>query len=211
MSAASCFAERKGTSSIGGLLQFCDARARAVLVLLGGPAADAARAVHHAATDDGYGALARDHVAALGGSDALDDRAPGALLELAARTRERDGGDRLALRAVRAGPDRAVHAVEGHQASAAVAHRHADLDAHLPGFVDCALHDRVGFREGQRHVSGLLLGMFLLGTSQSVSRVAICCSMGRVRRTAMAIEVAASRRVVTREEYYSMGDVGMLK
>src|SRR5207244_2919729 len=162
-----------------GLLQFRDARARAVLVLLGGPAADAARAVHHTATDDGHRALARNHVATLGGSDALDDGTPGALLELAARTRERDGRDRLALRAIRAGPNRAVHAVEGHQASAAVAHRHADLDAHLPGFLDCALHDRVGFREGQRHVSGLLLGMFLLGTSQSVSRVAICCSMVR--------------------------------
>src|SRR5947208_343799 len=34
---------------------------------------------------------------------------------------------------------------------------------------------------------------------------------GTVRRTAMAIEVAASRRLFTREEYYRMGEVGILK
>src|SRR5437667_4196658 len=151
MSAASRVADRKGTSSIDGLLQFRDARARAVLVLLCGPAADAARAVHPAAADDGYRALARNHVPTLGGGDALDDRAPRALLELAARARERDGGDGLALRAVDAPPDRVVHAVERHQASTRIAHGDADLDVHLPGLVDCALHDCVGFREGQRH------------------------------------------------------------
>ncbi len=60
-----------------------DGRFRNVLVLLGGPATDAARAVDHAVADDRHRALARDHVAALGRDDALDDGTAGPLGQLA--------------------------------------------------------------------------------------------------------------------------------
>src|SRR5204863_2997045 len=93
------------------------ARPRAVLVLLGGAAADAAGAFDDAVADDGHRALADDHVPALGRGDALDDRAPGALLELAAGAPERDRGDGLPLGAIGAGPDGAIHAVEGDEAA----------------------------------------------------------------------------------------------
>src|SRR5262245_40122488 len=55
-------------------LQLGDTRARAVLVLLGRAAADAAGAFHHAAANDGHRALARDHMSSLGRGDTLDDR-----------------------------------------------------------------------------------------------------------------------------------------
>src|SRR3989440_11387376 len=125
------------------------ARARAVLILLRGAAADAARAVDDAVADDRHRALAGDHVAALGGGDALDDRGAGALLQLTARPREGSRRDRLPLRAVGARPQRAIHAVERDQASAGVAHRDADLDVQLFGAGERALYDLVGFRESQ--------------------------------------------------------------
>src|SRR4029453_19597224 len=96
-------------------------------------AADAAGAVHHAVADDGHGTQARDHVPAFGGGDPLDDRATGALGQLAAGAPEGDRRDGLALAAVDAGPDGVVHAVEGHQAPASVPHRHADAVFHLLG------------------------------------------------------------------------------
>src|SRR5260370_439613 len=127
------------------------ARARAVLVLLRGAAADAARAVDDAVADDRHRALAGDHVTALGGGDALDDRAAGALLQLTARPREGGRRDGFPLGAVGAGPQRAIHTVERDQASAGVAHRDADLDVQLLGAGERALHDLIGFRESQRH------------------------------------------------------------
>src|SRR5215470_3304813 len=122
-------------------------RPRAVLVLLRRPAAHAAGADGHAVAHDRHRALARDHVPALRRHDALDDRGSRPLLELAAGPPERHRGDGLALRAVDAAPDGAVHAVERHEPAAGVAHRHADLDVHLARLVERALHDRVGFRE----------------------------------------------------------------
>src|SRR5262249_36063135 len=80
-------------------------RLRHVLVLLGRPAAHAARTLDHAVSEDRHGAHARDHVAALGGDDALDDRCAGALGQLAAGAAEGDRGDRLALGAIDAAPD----------------------------------------------------------------------------------------------------------
>ena len=95
-------------------------------------------------------------MSALGRGDALDDRAPRALLQLAAGAPECDGRDGLALRAVRAGPDRAVHAIEGDEAPAGVAHGHADADVHLLGLRHRGVHDLVGFAEAQWHDDGLL-------------------------------------------------------
>src|SRR4030095_15877248 len=66
------------------LLQLGDGRLRHVLVLLRSAAANPARALDHAVLDDRHGAHARDHVAALGGDDALDDRGAGALGQFAA-------------------------------------------------------------------------------------------------------------------------------
>src|SRR5437762_6988084 len=125
------------------------ARARAVLALLPVATAYAARAIDDAVADDRHRALAGDHVAALGGGDALDDRAARALLQLPARPREGGRRDRLPLRAVGAGPQRAIHAVERDQASAGVAPRDADLDVLLFGAGERALYDLVGFRESQ--------------------------------------------------------------
>src|SRR5882672_2713178 len=101
-------------------LELGHARARAVLVLLRGATSDAARAFHHAVADDGHRALAGNHVPALGRGDALDDRAPRAFGELAAGPPEGRRRDGFALRAIGAGPDRAVHAIEGHQAPAGI-------------------------------------------------------------------------------------------
>src|SRR5437016_5880391 len=103
-------------------LELGDARAGAILVLLRRAAADAARAVDEPTAHDRHRALVRDHVPALGRGDALDDRRTRALLQLAARSREGGRGDRLALRAVDAAPDSAVHAVEGHEPAAGVTH-----------------------------------------------------------------------------------------
>src|SRR5437879_13298113 len=102
------------------------ARARAVLVLLRGAAADAARAVDDAVADDRHRALAGDHVAALGGGDALDDRAARALLQLPARPREGGRRDSHPLRAVGAGDQRAIRTVETDMSSAVVVERTAD-------------------------------------------------------------------------------------
>src|SRR6267378_5008903 len=99
-------------------LQLRHTRARTVLVLLRGPASDATCAFRHAVADDGHRALAGNHVPALRRGDALDDRAPRALGELAAGPPEGRRRDGFALRAIGAGPDRAVHAIEGHQAPA---------------------------------------------------------------------------------------------
>src|SRR5215813_3343550 len=133
-------------------LELRHSRMGAVLVLLGGAATGPARAFHQAVPDDGHRALARDHVPALGGHDALDDRIARPLGELAAGPAERDGGDGLALGAVGAGPYGAIHAIERHQAPARVADGHADPDVHLPRLVDCALHDPVRLCERERHV-----------------------------------------------------------
>src|SRR4029450_4911067 len=149
------------------LAEFSHSGARAVFVLLRGAAADAAGAVDHAVADDGKGALARDHVSAFGGGDALDDRASRALGQLTAGTREGGRGDRLALRTVGAGPQRAVHAIEGDQASAGVAHRHADPDVALLGFGQRPLHDLIGFRERQ-HLSSL---GYIVSVSRAYSAV----------------------------------------
>src|SRR2546429_687987 len=81
-----------------------------------------------AVVDERQGARARDHGTALGRYDARNVRAPGAFMHPPARPREGDGRDRLALRAVGARPERAVHAIEGHEAAPGVAHSHADLD-----------------------------------------------------------------------------------
>src|SRR5213593_2659873 len=132
-----------------------DGRFRDVLVLLRSPAAHTARTFHDAVADDRHGAHARDHVAALGGDDALDDGRAGALGQLAADAPEGGRGDGLALGAVDAAPDGAVHAVERQQAAAPVAHRRADLDIHLLGLDDGRLHDAIGFGECQSH--GVLL------------------------------------------------------
>src|SRR6185295_6600968 len=81
----------RGEASEGGrspppsFLELGDARARAVLVLLGRTTAHAARALGHAVPDDRHAALAQDHVAPLRGGDALDDGTAGPLRELAAR------------------------------------------------------------------------------------------------------------------------------
>src|SRR5262249_30912887 len=127
------------------------ARSRAVLVLLGGTAARAAGALDHAVADDGHRALTRDHVPALGGHDSLHDGIACALRQLPAGPPEGDGGDGLALGPVGARPDGAVHAVEGDEPPACVAHRHADLDVELAGLVDGPLHNPVRFSEGERH------------------------------------------------------------
>src|SRR5262245_65874786 len=86
-----------------GTLELRHRRLRHVLVLLRGATAHAARALDHAVSDDRHGAHARDHVAALGRDDALDDRRAGALGELAAGAAESDRRDGLALRAVEIG------------------------------------------------------------------------------------------------------------
>src|SRR5262249_49507890 len=125
---------------------------RAVLVLLSRPAPDAAGAFGDAVPDDGHGALARNHVPPFGGGDALDDRTSRPLGQLTARPREAGRGDGLALRAVDAGPDGAVHAVEGDQASASVAHGHADLDVEFARLVESGLYDAIGVGEGESHV-----------------------------------------------------------
>src|SRR4030095_6853717 len=135
-----------------GALELGDARAGAVLVLLARAAAHAARALGHALPDDRHAALARDHVAPLRRGNALDNGTARALGELAARPGEGDGGDGLALAAVHAGPDGAVHPAEDDQTAARVAHRDADPDVHFLGFVECALHDLVRLSERQRHV-----------------------------------------------------------
>src|SRR5262245_61668796 len=92
-----------GTSKLG------NAGDGAVLVLLGGPAANAAAAFRDTVPDDRHRALARDHVPTLGRHDALDDRTRGALHELAARPGEGHRRNGLALGTVDARPDRAVH------------------------------------------------------------------------------------------------------
>src|SRR5262249_2691521 len=125
--------------------------AGAVFVLLRRSPSDTARAFQHAITEDRHGALARDHVAAFGRDDALDDRAPGALGQLTTRPREASRSDGFALAAVDAAPDRTVHAIEGDQATAGVTDRDADPDLHIPGLVDRTLNDLIGFREGHRH------------------------------------------------------------
>src|SRR5437899_1954146 len=79
------------------LLELRDSRLRHVLVLLRCPAANPARALDHAVLDDRHGAHTRDHVAALGSDDALDDRRAGALGQLAAGAPEGGRGDGLAL------------------------------------------------------------------------------------------------------------------
>src|SRR5262249_24079812 len=106
-------------------------RLRHVLVLLRGASAPPARALDHAVADDPHRAHAGVHGAARGGADALDDRRAGALGELAAGAAEGDRRDGLALRAVDAAPDGAVHAVEGDQPAAGVADGGAHLDVHL--------------------------------------------------------------------------------
>src|SRR5712692_4512699 len=128
-----------------------DGRARNVLVLLGGPATHTARALDHAVANDGHRALARDHVPTFSRDDALDDGSARALGQLATGPREGGRGDGLALGAVDTAPDGAVHAIERHQAPAGVAHRHADLDVHLPRLGQRRLHDLVGFCERQSH------------------------------------------------------------
>src|SRR5207245_10870506 len=70
----------------------------AVFVLLRCSSSDATRAFQHAIADDRNGALAGDHVAALGRNDALDDRTPGALGQLTTRTREASRSDGFADR-----------------------------------------------------------------------------------------------------------------
>src|SRR5262245_62433131 len=99
-----------------------DASSSAVLVLLSGATADATGALDHAVLHDRHRALARDHVPALGGGDALNDRRSRALGEKATRSAEGGRGDRLALAAVDTCPDGAIHAIEGHQPAAGVAH-----------------------------------------------------------------------------------------
>src|ERR1700752_2800053 len=76
---AVCIVRRETTAV---LLELRDPRARAILVLLRGAAAHAARALDDAVADDRHGALAGNHVAALGVGDALDDRAARALGQL---------------------------------------------------------------------------------------------------------------------------------
>src|SRR5262249_35020824 len=134
-------------------LELRDGRFRDVLVLLRGAAADPASALDHAVPDDRHGAHARDHVAAGMRDDALDDWAPGALLQFAAGPSEPGRGDGLALRAVDRAPDGAVHAVERHQAAAGVTDRRAHLDVHLLGLGDGRLHDAIGFGQCQCHGS----------------------------------------------------------
>src|SRR5262249_36041560 len=108
-----------------GSLELCDSGARAVLVLLRGAASHATRAFEGAIANDRTRTLARDHVPAFGSDDPLNDRTPRTLGQLAAGPCEARGGDGLALATVDAAPDRSIHAIEGDQASAGIAHRDA--------------------------------------------------------------------------------------
>src|SRR6516164_8535747 len=101
---------------------------RTVLILLRGAAAHAAGALDDAVAKDRHGALAHDHVSAGGSRDPARRRMLGPLGQLATRAAERRRGDRLALAAIGAGPDRVVHALERHQPAACVAYRDADPD-----------------------------------------------------------------------------------
>src|SRR5437899_9992656 len=146
-----------GPFSAACTLELRHARAGTILILLGGSPAHSTRTLHHAVADDGHRPLARDHVPSLGRGDALDDRAPRPLGQLTAGTREGHRGDRLALGAIGARPDGGIHPIECHEASAAIADRHADLDLDLSGLVHRRLHDLIGFRERERHVPSPLL------------------------------------------------------
>src|SRR5437762_675363 len=87
--------------------------------------------------------------AVLLGDDAADRRAVGPGGELTARAVEGGRSDRLALGAEGAGPDGAVHAIEGDETSASVAHRHADLDVQFLRPGDGCLDDPVRISECQ--------------------------------------------------------------
>src|SRR5207237_2807774 len=123
----------------------------AVLVLLRGAAADTASADHDAVLQDRHRALAHDHLAAGGRGDAARGRLVGARLHVAAGAAERRRGDRLALAAIGACPDRVVHALERDEAAAGVDHRGADLDVDLLRLGDGALNDPVGFFQCDAH------------------------------------------------------------
>src|SRR5262249_9220108 len=86
-----------------------------------------------------------------GGDDSPPGGMAGAPRHPPAGPPEGDGGDGLALGPVGARPDGAVHAVEGDEPPACVAHRHADLDVELAGLVDGPLHNPVRFGGGERH------------------------------------------------------------
>jgi hypothetical protein len=77
------------------VLQLRDAGAGAVFVLLSGAAADAARTLDDAITDDRNRSLTHDHVAALRRGNPTRRRLVGALCHLAAWTAERSRGDGL--------------------------------------------------------------------------------------------------------------------
>src|SRR5207247_4680514 len=73
--------------------------------------------------------------------------------QLAAGSSKGRRGDRLALAAVGAGPDGAVHAVQGHWPATSVANGYADLDVQLHGLGDRSTHDLVRFVQSECPVS----------------------------------------------------------
>src|SRR5216684_3268384 len=132
-------------------LQLRDAGAGAVLILLRGAAADPAGAFDDAVAEDRYRALAHDHLATRGGRDAAWGRLVGARRHLAAGAAKRRRGDRLALAAIGARPDRVVHALQRDEAPAAVAHRGADLDVEISRLCQRAGKDAIGFFQCETH------------------------------------------------------------
>src|SRR5438067_9580978 len=143
--------ERDYLSVEGLAAEDLDAGPGAVLILLRSPAADPASALDDAVADNRHGALAKDHLAAGAGGNPARCRLIGARLQFAAGAAERRRGDRLALAAIGACPDRIVHALEGDEAAAGVDHRGADLDVDLLRLGDGALNDPVGFFQCDAH------------------------------------------------------------
>src|SRR5215472_1008009 len=132
-------------------LQLRDACPSAVLVLLRGAAADATGALDDTVADDRNRALAHDHVPARRRGNAARRGLVGPFGQFATRPAKRCRGDRLALAAVSARPDRIVHTLESNQAAAAVAHRRTDLDIELLRLGQRAPNDAIGFIQRHTH------------------------------------------------------------
>ena len=105
------------------MLELLDTGARADFVFFARPATDAASTVDDAVADYRHRTLAHDHVPAFGRGNAAECRVFGERGEIAARHAKRRRCNRLALRAVDAGPNGVIHALERDQAAARIAHR----------------------------------------------------------------------------------------